>query len=92
MFTTMIKLGLKHDLAQQPTRGTRVEDNCEEICLQTLAENSLIGCRTELYSGPPLLDPAEPPSWEHIALNTHAVTRVRLQTWLLTNTLTLTYH
>ena len=37
-----------------------------------------------------LPDPAEPPSWEHVALNTHAVSRARLQTQLLTNTLTVT--
>ena len=53
-----------------------MEKNSEEISPHTLAENSLTCCRTEVFSSPPALlpDPAEPPSWEHVALNTHTCT------------------
>ena len=37
-------------------------------------------------------DPAEPPTWDHVDNNTHAVAKKRLQTRLLTNTYTLQMH
>ena len=97
LFTTIIKLVLKYDI---PLPHKILNNPAGALEWKRLVKKSVyqywrktLSLAAKQKSTQALLpDPAEPPSWEHLALNRHAVSRVRLQVQFLTNTFTLLSH
>ena len=96
-FTTINKLALKYDI---PSLHKILNNPPGALEWKRLVKKSVhahwqktLSLATKQNSTLALLpDLVEPPSLENVALNTHAVSRARLQTWVFTNTFTLQSH
>ena len=96
-FITILKLCLKynlpspHSLIHKPPKATQWKKQVKKM-IYRYWQDELCTKAEEKSTLTLIQNPADPPSWKHVDNNTHAVSKMRLQTRLLTNTYTLQTH